>query len=252
VKRWIRRLLESGGYVLFNTRSREYYARDSLFTANNDHFLSDPAFQAAYARGVQASGGFDPRMEWRVHVALWAAGVAVCIPGDFVECGVNAGFMSSAIMQRLGWRRAGKRFYLIDTFRGPVLSQYSQEEIERPLLRLAEDATTRGAYVTDLERVRANYAEWPNVEIITGVVPEVLPTVRIERVAFLHIDMNCAYPERAALEYFWDLLAPGAIVLLDDYAYFGCESIAQAIDSAAARLRADVLSLPTGQGLIIK
>jgi Methyltransferase domain len=90
--------------------------------------------------------------------------------------------------------------------------------------------------VTDLERVRANYAEWRNVEIVQGVVPEVLPMIPIKNVAFLHIDMNCAYPERAALEHFWDLLSPGAIVLFDDYAYFGNDSVAEAIDSAAASL----------------
>src|SRR6266850_1565196 len=103
-----------------------------------------------------------------------------------------------------------------------------------------------------LERVRANYSEWPNVEIVQGVVPEVLPTVPVKNVAFLHIDMNCAYPERAAFEHFWDLLSPGAMALLDDYAYFGYESAAEAINSAAASLGADVLSLPTGQGLIIR
>ena len=252
VKRWIRGLLESAGYVVFNTRSREYYARDSLFTANTDHFLDDPDFQAAYARGVKASGGVDPQMEWRVHVALWAARIAVRVPGDFVECGVNAGFVSSAIMQRLDWQSIEKRFHLIDTFSGPVLTQYSGEEIERGRLRVAEDAMAKGAYVTDLQRVRANYAEWPNVEIVRGVVPEVLPSLRLETVAFLHIDMNCAYPERAALEYFWDRLSPGAVVLLDDYAYFGCDGIAHAIDLAAAVLGAEVLSLPTGQGLILR
>jgi hypothetical protein len=201
-RRWIRELLASAGYVLFNTRSREYYARDSLFTTNNDNFCGDPIFQAAYARGVKASGGVDPQMEWRLHVALWAARTAVRLPGVFVECGVNAGFVSSAIMQRLNWSNVEKRFYLIDTFNGPVLSQYSAEESDCGRLRVAEDAMACGAYVTDLERVRANCSEWPNVEIVQGVVPEVLPALGIETVAFLHLDMNCAYPERAALEHF--------------------------------------------------
>jgi hypothetical protein len=66
------------------------------------------------------------------------------------------------------------------------------------------------------------------------------------------LDMNCTLPERAALEYFWDRLSPGAIVLFDDYAYFGNDSLADAIDSAALSLGTAVLSLPTGQGLIIK
>src|SRR5450755_4820637 len=135
VRSWVRRKLESAGYVVFNTRSREHYAHDSLFTNNNDHFRDSPAFQTAYTRGVRASGGVDPGIEWRLHVALWAARTAVRVPGDFVECGVNAGFVSSAIMQHLDWRKVSKRFYLIDTFGGPVLSQYSAEESDEGRLR---------------------------------------------------------------------------------------------------------------------
>jgi hypothetical protein len=154
------------------------------------------------------------------------------VPGDFVECGVNAGFVSSAIMQRLDWVNTRRRFYLIDTFSGPVLSQLSPQEFARGRAKAAADAIANGAYVTDLHRVRANYAEWPNVEIVQGAVPGVLPSLTIGRVAFLHIDMNCAYPERAALEYFWDRLSPGAMVLFDDYAYFSLEALAEAIDAA--------------------
>jgi hypothetical protein len=252
MRNWIRKWLASAGYVVFNTRASGCYARDSLFTANNHHFQDDPAFRAAYARGVRASAGADPHMEWRVHVALWAAGTAARLAGDFVECGVNAGFVSSAIMQRLDWAKTGKRFYLIDTFSGPVLAQYSPEELQQGRGRVAEEALAKGAYVTDLERVRANYAEWPNVQIVQGEVPGVLRSAGIARVAFLHVDMNCAYAERAALEYFWDRLAPGGMVLFDDYAYFGNDALTATIDSAAASLGAEVLSLPTGQGLIVK
>lgn len=77
----------------------------------------------------------------------------------------------------------------------------------------------RGAYETDVERVRANFAEWPNAVVVPGSVPEILPAVNVARVAFLHLDMNCALPERAALEHFWPKLSPGGFVLLDDYAY---------------------------------
>jgi len=251
-RQWHQKLLARAGYVMFNTRSKECYARDGLFTLNNDGFRENPGFKAAYGRGVEASAGFDPQIEWRIHVALWVARTASRIPGDFVECGVNAGFISSAIMQRLNWSATDKTFYLIDTFKGPVLTQYSQTEVELGRLRVAQEAVARGAYVTNLDLVRVNYSEWPNVEIVQGVVPDVLPALGIKRVAFLHLDMNCAYPERAALEHFWHLLSPYAMVLLDDYAYFGNEYLAQTIDSAATSLATEVLSLPTGQGLIIK
>ena len=111
-------------------------------------------------------------------------------------------------MQRLDWRNVEKRFYLIDTFTGPVLTQYSQQEVSLGRVGMAQDALAAGAYVTDINRVRANYAEWPNAIVVQGAVPDILPSLNIGKVAFLHIDLNCAYPERAALEFFWDLLSP--------------------------------------------
>src|SRR5260370_28617974 len=141
--------------------------------------------------------------------------------------------MSSGIMHRLDWRTVDKRFYLVDTFNGPVMSQYSQDEVEQGRLKLAENAIAAGAYATDIDVVRANFAEWPNAIVVQGVVPDMLPALEIGDVAFLHIDLNCAYPEHAALEYFSNRLSPGAFVLLDDYAYFDHDWQTHAIDAGA-------------------
>lgn len=246
----VRNLARKCGYAVINTRT--HYASDGLFTLHHDDFQNDPGFRRAYARGVQASGGLDPDLKWRVHVALWAARLAMRVPGDFVECGVNAGFTSSAILEHLDWRAVERKFYLVDTFSGPDFSQYSAEEIAAGRLEVARRALHSGAYVTDVDRVRANYAEWPNAVVVQGAIPEVLPSVPGGSVAFLHIDLNCAEPERAALEHFWPRLSAGAPILFDDYSYLGHQCQAAAIDAAARRLGANVLSLPTGQGLIIK
>jgi hypothetical protein len=131
MKGLIRRALNRAGYVVFRTRRGYGYAQDGLFTVHSGNFRRDERFQRAYRRGVQASSGLDPKLEWRAHVALWAAATAARARGDFVECGVNAGFMSSAIMQSLEWRNIDKTFYLFDTFAGPVFTQYSASEIER-------------------------------------------------------------------------------------------------------------------------
>jgi hypothetical protein len=165
---------------------------------------------------------------------------------------VNAGFLSSAIMQRLQWNAVGRNYYLIDTFAGPVLTQYSPEEEEMQRVVIASNALQAGAYVTDMDRIRQNFAEWPTAIIIRGAVPQVLESVDFGAVAFLHIDMNCTLPERSALEFFWDRLSPGAVVLFDDYAYYGHDCQREAIDAVAKAKGVEVLSLPTGQGLIIR
>ncbi len=136
----LRKKLEAAGYIVFNVRTAGLYGHDGIFTFNNSHFTHDSSFRAAYKRGVEASSGVDPKIEWRVHVALWAARCAMHVEGDFVECGLNAGFVSSAIMHDLGRQRGEKIFYLIDTFRGPVMSQYSDEEVRLGQRKVAEDA----------------------------------------------------------------------------------------------------------------
>jgi hypothetical protein len=246
----IKRTLRRFGYELVNTRAR--YFEDGIYSIHSNTFRRSPRFRAAYARGVQASAGLDPRFEWRVHVALWAASNAARLSGDFVECGVNAGFISSAMMQYLDWDRLGKCFYLVDTFAGPIPDQYSPEEIACGRAEIAANALVAGAYVTDIESVRRNFSSWRNVRIVLGAVPGVLPEVDANTVAFLHLDMNCAYPERAALEFFWERMPRGGMVLLDDYCYAGCEEQGRAIQASAERFGAEVLSLPTGQGLIVR
>jgi len=246
----VTRALDAVGLRVVRTRGR--YARDGLVTIHSDRFRDTPAFRAAYARGLAAASGVDPRFEWRIHVALWAARTSLRVPGDFVECGVNAGFVSSAIMQHLQFGRLDRRFHLVDTFSGPPLDQYSDAEVRQGRRRVAESAMAAGAYVVDVERVRANFAEWPNAVVVQGAVPEVLAKLDARHIAFLHLDMNSALPERAALECLWDRLTSGAIVLFDDYTYHGHEQQALAIDDVAAARGAEVLALPTGQGVLVR
>src|ERR1043166_4934976 len=90
------------------------YDQDGLRSIHNHAFMEERAFQQAYQRGVQAVGSDSYHWHWRVHIGLWAASNACCLPGDFVECGVNYGFLSSAIMAYLDWNQVGKTFYLLD------------------------------------------------------------------------------------------------------------------------------------------
>lgn len=81
---------------------------------------------------------------------------------------------------------------------------------------------------------------------------ETLAQIDSEEIAFVHIDMNCAPPEIAAIEYLWPRLTTGAMVLLDDYAYIGYHHQKNAMDKFANSKSVDIMSLPTGQGLLVK
>jgi hypothetical protein len=64
--------------------------------------------------------------------------------------------------------------------------------------------------------------------------------------------MNCSPPEVPAINFFWDRLLAGAVVLLDDYAYRGYESQKHALDAFAREKKLMIAFLPTGQGLLVK
>lgn len=183
-------------YWLARTLLPDVYANDALITFNNFHaFLDDPEFQRAYQRGARSLGNEDwYQWQWRVHVGLWAAASASKLEGDFVECGVSYGFLSSAIMEYLDWDRLGKTFYLLDTFAGLDPRFVTENERRAGALETSKGHLRNGMYVNGVDSVRANFAQWKNQRIIVGAVPETLEQVDAPSVAYLHIDMNCAPP----------------------------------------------------------
>ena len=174
-------------------------------------------------------------------------GSASRLDGDFVECGVSHGFLSSAIMELLDWDRLGKTFYLLDTFAGVDPRFVTSDEHRVRALKTNERWLRYGLYASSVEGVRENFAQWRNKRIIVGAIPDTLDQVEARAVAFLHIDMNSAPPEVAALRFFWPRLSPGAFVLLDDYAYRGFEEQRLAMNALASELDVPICALPTSR-----
>lgn len=256
IKTIAKKIIKSAGYDITKINAAEVphdkssnkpdlYDQDSLTTRHNHDFMKDPDFIAAYQRGVDADR--DYKMHWRVHVVLWAASHAKNLDGDFVECGVNRGFVSSAIMTYLNWNSLDKNIFLFDTFCGIPDESISEREKKRGRIDFS-----REQYSECYEEVKSNFAEFKNVHLIRGAIPETLTAEKIDKVCYLAIDMNCAKPEIDAATFFWDKLVCGAITLLDDYAYVGFEEQKRAFDKFASDRGIKILSLPTGQGLFIK
>ena len=217
----------------------------------NAAFLTDPGFQHAHARGWESAGRKARCIDdnrWIMHTALWAARQAVRLPGDFVECGVDTGMMSVAICEYLDFNRANRDFWLFDTFRG--IPEAQMNEAERVGIGTWHN---RNSYEECFEQAQDHFAPWPRCRLIQGEVPETFAQFPPDRcVAYLSIDMNIVAPELAALEFFWDRLVPGGIVLLDDYAWANHRPQQEALDGFAAAHGVAILSLPTGQGLLIR
>lgn len=242
MRHWIKRLpFANDLYDFCTTVFMPDYAEDGMRLSKNCSFLKSPDFVAGYDALLAQEPGTKTR--WRAHVSQWAAWHAVKIEGDFVETGVNKAAFSASLIRYVDFKQlTHKKFYLFDTFAGLVPE----------LVRAEERAAYKNEYGDTYEFVRQTFADCNNVHVIRGVVPDILHTVEFGKVAYLSVDMNCAEPERAALEFFWPKMSSGGIILLDDFCFSGREPQRESADEFARSVGTRVLALPTGQGLILK
>jgi O-methyltransferase len=231
-----------------------YDANNLVTWGHSVDFMSDKRFLSAYKRGMDsghqilrpAGSREDIHIEWRVAIACWAAQHATRLPGDFVECGTNTGIVSLAICEYVDFNATGKSFWLFDTFSGIPLDQISGAE--RALKRERDNVSYPECY----EVAKRNFAAFPRAQLVKGRVPDTLSSVPINAVSYLHLDMNIAYPERAAIEHFWPKMPVGAIALLDDYGWANYREQKSTMDDFASRNGVPIMMLPTGQGILIK
>ena len=224
---------------------RATYNNDGLLTVHNADFVSEPRFTAAYEAGANTGSWGGMSVRWRMHVICWAASLGLQREGDFVECGVSRGGSAMTILSYTRLSQTNRKLYLLDTFHGPEPKYLSDSE--RKSLKPSPQ------FEECLSEVRRTFAPYDStVRIIPGAVPDTLDQVGARQIAFLSVDMNNTVPEIAAAEYFWPKLSSGAPVVLDDYGWSEHFEQKLAFDAFAVRHGIPILSLPTGQALLIK
>lgn len=224
---------------------RAKYAADGVGVRNkNISFLDDPEFKIGWAKAVEGNrAGWDgdpPDVRWRAHTALWAARHGLKLEGDFVECGVFLGLFSLTICHALDFAKSDKNFYLFDTFNG--LPDDGSPQAKR----------NSSLYFDCYEQAKANFSPFPNCKVVRGILPGTLAQAPLNRIAYLSIDLNHAAAEKAVMNELWDRLSPSAVVLIDDYAFGGHEDQYEMWNTFADSKGTSILTVPTGQGILIK
>jgi len=224
------------------------YTADIITTEANIDFMLDPKFIKAYEACQKADGGrllgnnYDIR--WRIHTFLWAAKYASKLEGDFVDIGGGFGLFSSAIYSYLDFQNLNKTYYLVDSFMGLDDRNLEPEEVHR-LPHYRRHGNWKDEMVS-------KFSEFKNMKIVDGFIPETLPRIDTNKIAYASIDLNSVYPEKMALEYIWDKMAIGGIIVFDDYAFSGCEKQKQSHDAFAKEKDCLIFTVPTGHGVLIK
>jgi hypothetical protein len=231
--------------AFYGAWQQQGFYEDGLFTLQHRDFETDEVFNSAYKSAIElaTSAGSDPHIRWRARIFEYF--LKTRLPGKCVELGTAHGFMfyfALKKMQLANFNFEDSKIYLIDKF--------DQQKLDPHTGSLLPEIETR--YANSLNSVRSNFSEFEFVECIQGLIPNVLSTLDLTNISFLHIDLNAAQPEIEALRLLWKFLSPNAIVLLDDYGFPNFSSSQQSHTELAKELGYEILGLPTGQGLIIK
>jgi hypothetical protein len=249
------RYLQARGLTLASKRPEYFYDEADLVTSRNHDFVNDQHFREAmqFSWSDAFAKKFGHHGRWNFHVSLWAASHAIALDADIVQLGVFAGSEAAAIAKFTRFETKPQRMFLVDTFTGVPEEQWTKDELAAG----ANSAQWAYKEAGDIyQYTRERFKAYPNVSVIQGRVPDVLPSVPTERIGLLMLDMNAAAPERAAAEFFWERIVPGGLILSDDYGHSreGVQYIAQkvAFDDFARSRGVPVLSVPTGHGLVIK
>jgi hypothetical protein len=228
----------------FGAYDQTCWYEDGMFNRNFRDFSQNASFEDAYWDAVKNATTFgnDPHIRWRARTFQFFLSHA--LPGTCLELGTSHGFMfffALTYMRSKGFDFGDSRILLIDKFSQSAVDSKSGQPIE----------TNTQLYANSYEEVRIRFNEFEFVEVIEGWVPKVLSTLLIEEIRFLHLDLNAAQTEVAALQFLIPKLSKGATVLLDDYGFPELHESQSAHYALSQQIGYDILSLPTGQGLII-
>jgi hypothetical protein len=179
---------------------------------------------------------------------LVAAGQAK-VRGCIVECGVWRGGMMAGMAEVLGPER---HYVLCDSFEGLPKA----EAIDGPRA-LAWQANPEGSTYYDNCRAEASFAEQamrmasvPDYELVRGWFDQTLPSLVLpEPIAILRIDADWYQSVRSCLVNLVPKLAPGGIVIMDDY--FTWDGCAKAVHEFLAETQSTARVTTPYEGLCV-
>ena len=173
--------------------------------------------------------------------------VARGVPGAIVECGVwRGGSMMAAALTLLRLGDQERELYLYDTFAGmppPSEADTTRSGVRAADLLAQEDEDSHIWAIASLDDVRAavlstGYPE-RRIHFVEGLVEETLPAHVPDGIAVLRLDTDWYESTKHELEHLYPRLAPGGVLILDDYGHW--QGARRAVDEYLAEKEISLL-----------
>lgn len=177
---------------------------------------------------------------------LWqlVAEAAKLQSGDLIEIGVWRGGTGALIAKKSQLLGIVDEVHLCDTFRGvtkagPLDTAYTGGEHADTSKEVVLDLCSR----LNLDRVR----------VLEGVFPEDSGhLLQDRRFRFCHIDVDVYQSAKDIMEWIWPRLVAGAIVIYDDYGFYGCSGVTQFVNEERLKPDRFIMHNLNGHAIVIK
>jgi len=139
------------------------------------------------------------------------------IEGDFVECGVWKGHSAYLISKIISKNKFNRRFHIFDAFEGG-LSEKVEKDISSISPKTEEDNKKQSKYFGSTEaQVQRCLKDYNFVSLYKGWIPSRFSEVENCVFSFIHIDVDLYEPTLDSLNFFFNRLSKGGVIVCDDY-----------------------------------
>ncbi|WP_345993146.1 TylF/MycF/NovP-related O-methyltransferase [Sulfurimonas sp. HSL-1716] len=164
--------------------------------------------------------------------------------GSLIEVGVWRGGTGTLIAKRAQDCDIREHIYLCDTFSGVVKSSEHDTYYFD-----GEHADTSIEYVEDLIRK----LDLKNVEILTGIFPDDTSfVVKDKKFRFCHIDVDVYKSAIDIVDWIWERLVVGGMIVFDDYGFESCDGITKFVNEQRQLTDRMVIYNLNGHAIVIK
>jgi len=171
--------------------------------------------------------------------------VVKSIPGDILEVGVWRGGSAGIIAKRLSLLDSNRLVYLADTFEGVVKASKEDSTYFG-----GEHDDTSVEIVNDLLK---NTLKVTNYKILKGIFPdETCSIIENSKLSMVHIDVDVYQSAKDVLEWVWQRLSIGGIIVFDDFGWTNCNGIIKLINEKREMKDRIVFHNLNGHALMVK